>query len=279
VGSAVTNRKVGQIVGVGWQRSACGQCYNCLRADDNLCETKEETCTFGQIGGFAEIHHTKARYAIPIPSGIPLEAAGPLMCCGITTFSPFIDYNIRPIHKVGIIGIGGLGHMAIQWASKWGCDVTAFSTSASKKQEVTQFGAHRFVVYSGSQVNKEELGTQVEELKKQLDFILVTIPYKIETDFFLPLLKATGSIIYLAGGMNSVEVTPVDLFVGNRKTVAGDNTGNLANLYVMLEFAARHNIKPMVEVVKIDDIHEAVEKVRQNKMKYRMVVAVHGQTK
>jgi len=272
VGSQVNHLKVGQIVGVGWQRSCCKNCEYCRMGKAQCCENSESTCSGGGVGGFAEYHQTKADFAIPIPEGLSLAHASCLMCAGVTTFTPYVDYDIKPYHKVAIVGIGGLGHLAIKWGVNWGCEVTAFSTSPDKEKQAKSLGAHNFVVYSSE---KQEINPEFKEkFNKYFDFILVTIPFAISTKMLYSCLKKYGKICYVASGGGEINLTPADLFIGGPRSVVGSVIGSISNLHLMLEFATRHNILPEIEVFPMDKVNEAMEKVKDNKVRFRAVLKV-----
>jgi uncharacterized zinc-type alcohol dehydrogenase-like protein len=143
-GAGVQHLQLGQRVGIGWQRSACLTCEYCIRGDENLCTAQQATCV-GHFGGFASAIQIDGRFAFPIPEALRSEQAAPLLCGGITVYAPLRTYGITPNMKIGVIGIGGLGHLALQFARAFGCDVTAFSSTPDKEAEAIHFGAHHFV--------------------------------------------------------------------------------------------------------------------------------------
>jgi len=266
LGSQVTHLEVGQIVGVGWQKSCCQNCQYCRQGMEQYCEEGEATC-MGNYGGFAEYHQTKAIFAIPIPKGLSFPHVSCLMCGGATTFTSLKDYDVKPYHKIAVIGIGGLGHLAIKWGVKWGCEVTAFSTSSNKEEQAKSFGAHNFVVYSS------ETQKLSPEAKKKyslyFDFILVTIPYKISSRLLLSCLKKTGKMCYVSEGGLEFDANPSDLFFGCGKSIGGCSTSSIGSLHTMIDFANRHQVLPQIEIFPVDKINEAIEKVKKNQIQYK----------
>ena len=167
VGSLVKNLKVGDRVGLGWFSESCMTCPQCMGGDHNLCGSGEGTIV-GRHGGFADLVRAHWAWAIKIPEALPAVSAGPLFCGGITVFSPIVEFNVRPTDRVGVIGAGGLGHLAIQFLNKWGCEVTAFSSTPDKADELTKLGAHRVVNSRDCEALKAEAG--------RFDFIISTVP-------------------------------------------------------------------------------------------------------
>ena len=195
---------------------------------------------------------------------MPLEAAGPLFCGGVTTFSPFVDFDVKPWHRVGVVGVGGLGHLALQWANKWGCEVTAISSSSDKEEAARRLGAHRFCLL--------QAGKPAPGCDGLLDFIVVTAPANFKVPVLLNMLKRDGRLCYVAA--SGIKCNSGHLFSDAGQAIMGSNTGSLQNIRRMMDFAGRHHIWPMVEVVPVARINEALDKVRQNQTRYRMVVAI-----
>lgn len=260
LGSAVEHLKIGQRVGVGWQSGSCMSCEWCVRGEENLCVRNQATCV-GRPGGFADRIITDSRFAFAIPESLESENAAPLLCGGITVYSPLRHYQVKPEMKVGIIGIGGLGHLALQFTRAYGCEVTAFSSSADKEAEAKKFGAHHFVVNS----DKKKL----TRLNRQFDFILSTVYVQMDWNLFVGLLKPHGSLVFVgAGGMLNIPASTL-LSV---KSVGGSAIGSRSMINEMLEFSARHSIKAVTEPVPMSQVNQAVERVRQGKARYRMVL-------
>jgi alcohol/geraniol dehydrogenase (NADP+) len=261
LGSGADHLKAGQRVGIGWQASACLNCEYCLQGDENCCAKNQATCSGGHHGGFAEQIIVDSRFAFPIPEELSSENAAPLLCAGITVYSPLAKY-VRPRSKVGVIGIGGLGHLALQFANSYGCEVTAFSASADKEKECRDFGAHHFVP---TKKLKDAYGT--------VDTLFSTVSADIDWAEWLRVLRPNGKIIVLGASPSDIKVPPFAL-IGDQKSIIGNNTGGRAMMLQMLEFAARHNIQAKTEVMPLSKVNEALDKVRTNKARYRMVLKV-----
>jgi uncharacterized zinc-type alcohol dehydrogenase-like protein len=261
-GSGVTQFQVGQRVGVGWQRSACLKCEQCLEGDDNLCRESQATCV-GHYGGFAKSIRTDSRFAFTIPDKLSSENAAPLLCAGITVYSPFKHFGVKPSMKVGVIGIGGLGHLALQFARAFGCEVTAFSTSPEKETEAKGFGAHNFV-------NSKD-PAQLEKNVGKFDFILSTVFADLDWTMYMNLLKPKGNLCFVGAAPGPISIPVFSLIMGQR-SISGSPIGSRAVMNEMLEFAARHNIKAKTEVLPMAEVNTAIQKIRNNKARYRMVL-------
>lgn len=261
-GDAVEEFEVGQRVGIGWQRSSCQHCEWCHQGEENLCLQQEATC-IGHPGGFASKIFADSRFAFLIPDELLSEHAAPLLCGGATVFSPFIEHNIKPTDKVGVIGVGGLGHLAIQFASAFGCEVTVFSHSAEKKEEAMRLGADHFCATNDHRELMKHANT--------LDFILCTISHPINWVDYLNVLRPKGVICIVGAQSKSIEIPFFSILVG-RKTVCGSNIASCPDIRKMLHFAAQHGIKAQVEVFSMDKVNEAIQKVRDGKVRYRAVL-------
>ena len=264
-GSQVRHLAVGQRVGVGWQRSSCLLCDQCLAGDENLCREHSATCV-GNYGGFADGITTDGRFVFPIPEGLSAEQAAPLLCGGITVFSPLEHFEVEPAMKVGIVGIGGLGHLALQFASAFGCEVTAFSSSPNKEAEARQFGAKHFVSSVGKSFGAARTG--------YFDFILSTVFADLDWSAYLGLIKPNGKLCFV-GVPKSPIALPVFSLIEGRKSVCGSPIGGRATMRRMLEFAARHNIKASAEVMPFSRINEGVDRLRSGRSQFRIVFC-HG---
>jgi uncharacterized zinc-type alcohol dehydrogenase-like protein len=263
VGSDVKQLTVGQRVGLGWQSNSCGVCEWCTRGMENLCPALEGTCVH-RNGGYAEKVRANHRFIIPIPDAIESENAAPLLCGGITVYNPIRNHNVNPTSRVGIIGIGGLGHLAIQFARAFGADVTAFSTSADKEEEARSLGAHHFVNSRESKALNKVAGT--------LDFILSTINADQDWGVYLQALRPTGTLCFVG-----VPPTPVSFhafpLISGLRSISGSPIGSPHQLREMLDVAARHGIKAKTESFPMAKANEAIEKVKKNKVRYRAVLA------
>jgi uncharacterized zinc-type alcohol dehydrogenase-like protein len=263
VGDEVRSLEVGQRVGLGWQSNSCAECEWCMRGMENLCPKAEGTCVH-RNGGYAERVRANVRFVIPIPEALESETAAPLLCGGITVYNPLRTHGVNPSSRVGIVGIGGLGHIAIQFARVFGADVTAFSTSAAKEEEVLALGAHRFVNSRESKALKEVAGT--------LDFILNTANADQDWGIYVQALRPTGTLCFVGVPPSPVAVHAFPLISGLR-SITGNPTGSPYRLREMLDVAARHGVKAQTECFPMAKANEAIEKVKKNKVRYRAVLA------
>ncbi|MGA3069293.1 MAG: NAD(P)-dependent alcohol dehydrogenase, partial [Terracidiphilus sp.] len=233
VGDEVRSLEVDQRVGLGWQSNSCGECEWCSRGMENLCPKAEGTCVH-RHGGYAERVRANARFVIQIPEALESECAAPLLCGGITVYNPLRTYGVNPSSRVGIVGIGGLGHIAIQFARVFGAEVTAFSTSAGKEEEVRALGAHRFVNSRESKALKEVAGS--------LDFILSTVNADQDWGTYVQALRPTGTLCFVGVPPSPVAVHAFPLISGLR-SITGNPTGSPYRIREMLDVAARHGVK------------------------------------
>jgi uncharacterized zinc-type alcohol dehydrogenase-like protein len=263
VGSQVKSLAVGQRVGLGWQSNSCGECEWCTRGMENLCLTSEATCIH-RNGGYADRVRANARFVVPIPEALVSEHAAPLLCGGITVYNPLRTANVNPSSRVGVIGIGGLGHLAIQFAKVFGAEVTAFSTSAAKEEEARVLGAHHFVNTRESRALKEVSGS--------LDFIISTINADQDWGVYIQALRPLGTLCFVGIPPSPVQLQAMPLISGVR-SVTGNPTGSPHNIREMLDVAARHGVKAQTESFPMAKANDAIEKVKKNKVRYRAVLA------
>jgi len=262
VGAMVTKFKVDQVVGLGWNKGFCNECTPCNTGDKNLCRDAKKTI-LGNHGGFSEKVRAQANSVITIPEGIDLESAGPLFCAGISVFNPLVQFNIHPTHKVAVIGIGGLGHLALQYFKAWGCEVTAFTSSEFKKQEALSLGAHHTI-------DSRDL-SQVENAKPEFDFILSTVNVKLDWNAYISMLKPHGRLHFVGATLDPIDINVFPMIMG-QYTVSGSPGGSISTIAEMLEFTKRHNIKPTIEKYGFHEIDEAIDRVRSGDARYRVVL-------
>ncbi len=262
-GSHVHHLEIGQRVGVGWNSGSCLTCEQCMSGDHNLCSSKKDTIV-GRYGGFADKVRAQAAWAIPLPDGVNAKTAGPLFCGGVTVFNPIIQNKISPLHRVGVVGIGGLGHMALAFLKAWGCEVTAFSTSPDKEAEAKKLGAHHFVPTH----DKDAL----KKLRNSLDMVLVTVNVELDWETYLRTLKPKG-ILHIVGAAPSVN-SRIGFLMGAQRSISASPVGSPQTIAKMLEFVARHQIEPMTEMYKLSEVNEAFERLRNGKPRYRVVLEV-----
>ncbi len=261
-GDRVKGLSLGQRVGVGWFSGSCMACPQCLAGNHNLCPNGEQTIV-ARHGGFADRVRCHWAWATPLPEGLDARAAGPLFCGGITVFAPILDCGVRPTDRVGVIGIGGLGHMAVQFLNKWGCEVTAFTSSDSKYDEATRMGAHKVI-------NSRD-PAQWKEIAGSLDFILCTVNVALPWDAIMGSL-APGGRLHLVGAV--LDPIPVSAFalIGARKALSGSPLGSPSQVATMLDFSARHSIAPIIETFPMSRVNDALDHLRAGKARYRLVL-------
>lgn len=262
IGSQVKGLRIGQVVGIGWFAGSCLHCPSCLQGDHNLCNKTVQTIV-GNHGGFSDKMRCHWLWAVPLPEGLGHDSTGPLFCGGITVFNPIIQNKIQPTDHVGVIGIGGLGHLAIQFLNKWGCEVTAFTSTDTKVHEAKKLGAHH-VVNSRDQ-------TALAKIQGSLDFILNTADADLNWTSYINALKPKGIFHTVGVTPNPISFTPFDLISG-QKSLSGSPLGSPATVEKMLEFCVRHDIKPQVEYFPMSDVNKALDHLRSGKARYRVVL-------
>ena len=262
VGEGVTNVAVGDTVGLGWYSGSCLTCRQCMSGDHNLCAGNEGTIV-GRHGGFADAVRCQAEWAIPLPQGVNAAKAGPLFCGGITVFNPIIQFGVRPTDRVGVIGIGGLGHLALQFLAKWGCEVTAFTSTDAKADEAREMGAHHVV-------NSRD-AAQLEAVAGSFDLILSTVNVDLDWNSFLVALGPRGRL-HSVGAVPSPIPVPAFSVIPGQKSVSGSPLGSPATTAMMLEFCARHGIEAVTEHFPMSEVNEAFDHLRAGKARYRIVL-------
>ena len=262
VGSDVKNLKPGDLVGLGWNSASCMHCDNCMSGSHHLCNTVEGTIV-GRHGGFADYVRSHWSWAVPLPEGIDLAKAGPLFCGGITVFNPIILAGVKPTDKVGVIGIGGLGHMALKFLNKWGCEVVAFSSSTSKKDQILAMGATKVI-------NSKD-PAELASIQGSLNFILNTTNVTLDWNAYLSVLAPKGKFHNVGAVLEPMAIPAFSLIMGE-KSVAGSPLGSPALTRTMLEFCVRHDIYPIVEEFPMAQINEAFEHLEAGKARYRIVL-------
>jgi uncharacterized zinc-type alcohol dehydrogenase-like protein len=260
-GDLVSHLQLGDRVGVGWQCGSCHACEWCERGDENLCSNSVETCV-GRPGGFASRIRIDGRFAFGIPDGLSSEVAAPLFCAGITVYSP-IRQHARPQSRVGVIGIGGLGHLAIRFARAFGCEVTAFSSTPDKENEARALGADHFV----SSVDDAALRAQGESF----DLIISTVNRSLDWKRYVTALRPDG-VLSFVGALDEPLTIPTGLLLSGRRSISGSPIGGRVAIREMLDFAARHQIGAQVEVLPMSKVNTALDRLRRNEVRYRFVL-------
>ena len=271
VGSAVTKFAVGDRVGVGCIVNSCRECENCLAGMENYC-LKGNTQTYSSVdrdgtitqGGYSTHVVVDQDFVLRIPESIPYEAAAPLLCAGITTYSPLAHWNTGPGKKVAVVGLGGLGHLAVKIAAAKGAEVTVLSQSLSKQADGLAFGAKHYYATSDS--------ATFTELANTFDLIINTVSSAdLDLNAYLSLLRLDGTLVNVGAPAQPLPVSVFTLF-GNRRSFAGSGIGSIAETQEMLDFCAEHGVAPEIEVIGAEQINDAYERVLRSDVRYRFVI-------
>ena len=271
VGAEVTKFNVGDLAGVGCFVDSCRLCRNCQDGEEQYCENHlvvtyngtekdEKTPTYG---GYSSQIVMDEAYTLTIPTTLPLANVAPLLCAGITTYSPLRRFAVGPGHKVGVVGLGGLGHMGVKLAASMGAEVTVFSTSAGKEEDARGLGAHHFVVTRDPQ--------NLAPLAATFDFILDTVSAAHDINMYLDLLRRDGVMALVGAPEKPLEVTAFSLLTNGRSLV-GSMIGGIRETQEMLGYCAEKNIASDVEVIPIQQINEAYERTIRSDVRYRFVI-------
>lgn len=266
VGPAVRHLKVGDHVGLGWFSASCMHCDSCMDGAHNLCPDSEETIV-GRHGGFADKVRCHSSWAVKLPKEMDLSKTGPLFCGGITVFRPIVMNNILPTAKVGVIGVGGLGHMAIKFLVHWGCEVTAFTSSPDKAESLKEMGVHHVI----SSVDSEAL----KGIQGSLDFILNTANATMPWMSYLSALGPKGKFHMVGAPAEPMQV-PAFALVGGEKSISGSPLGSPYLVRKMLEFCERHSIYPEVEIFPLSQVNKAIQHLKDGKARFRIVLDVNA---
>lgn len=261
VGLAVKGIKLGQKVGIGWTSSSCMHCRQCMSGNHNFCPESIATI-IGHTGGFANRVRAHWAWTMPIPEKLPLAETGPLLCGGVTVFNPLTTY-LKSQDRVGIIGIGGLGHLAVKFAAAFGCEVTAFTSSESKFKEARDFGAHNVVSSRDS--------SAIQKLAGSFDLLLVTVNVPLDWSSLISALAPKGRIHFVGVVTEDIPVNIFQLLVAQR-SISSSPIGPPVAIANMLDFAARHNITPKTEHFPMSQINKAFEHLEAGKARYRIVL-------
>lgn len=271
VGSDVTSKKVGDLVGVGCLVDSCQQCESCKDNYEQYCENGS-TGTYNSVdkisggytyGGYSDKIVVTEKFVLSVPENIDIKGTAPLLCAGITTWSPLKHWNIQKGDKVGIIGLGGLGHMGVKFAHAMGAEVVMITTSPSKGEDAQKLGADAVLISTDAEAMKKEANS--------FDFLLNTIPVGHNANIYIPLLKRDATMVFV-GALEPLEAFNTRLLIGKRKNVAGSMIGGIKETQEMLDFCGEHNIISDVEVIDIQDVNKAYERVMKSDVKYRFVI-------
>ncbi len=261
-GEQVKGLMPGDRVGLGWYAGSCMSCKSCMTGRHQLCGSAEQIIV-GRHGGFADRVRVNWEWAVKLPAALDPATAGPLFCGGITVFGPIADFGIKPTDRVGVVGIGGLGHLALQFLNKWGCEVTAFSSSPEKSDDARRLGAHHVVGSRDSEALRKLAGS--------LDFILVTVNVPLDWNAYLAALAPDGRLHFVGAVLEPVPV-PAFALIAGRKSVSGSPLGSPATVAAMLDFCARHQIAPVTESFAFSEVNAALNHLRAGKARHRVVL-------
>lgn len=272
VGTDVSKFVVGDRVGVGCFVDSCGKCEYCLSGEEQFC-TKGVINTYNSLdydgnptyGGYSQKIVVTEGFVVRIPDSLNMDVASPLLCAGITTYSPLKHWNAGPGKKVAILGMGGLGHVAIQFAHALGAEVTVLSRSNDKKEEALKFGADHYFPTSDSDT--------FTQLAGRFDLILNTVSANLDVDAYLSLLRIDGTLVNVGAPSESDNFHVFSLIMG-RRSIAGSLVGGIRETQEMLDFAAEHGITPMIEVINADQVGESYERILKSDVRYRFVIDI-----
>lgn len=276
VGSAVTKFKTGDMVGVGCMIDSCGQCQPCQHGEENYCQgpvswtatyngpMKPDGSGANTFGGYSTNMTVKESFVLRIPDGLDINAVAPILCAGITTYSPMKHWKVKAGDQIGVVGLGGLGHMAVKLAKALGANVTAITTSKDKQADAEAMGADKVLFSTDADAMKQH--------EASFSFILNTIPDKYDINDYVSLLNLDGAVVAVGllgeykKPLNNMDVAKF------RRTVAGSIIGGIAETQEVLDFCAQHNILPDVEMIRIQDINKAFDKMMDKEVRYRYVI-------
>jgi uncharacterized zinc-type alcohol dehydrogenase-like protein len=261
LGPAVTGLKEGDRVGIGWQGRSCGKCEWCLKGETQLCMEIETTTVMVPYGGFSSSVVADHRFVYLLPATMPSQAAAVLMCAGVTVYSALRTYVTGPSVKVAIVGVGGLGHLAVQFAHAFGCEITAISSSPAKKEQALGFGADHFID-SNDKDGMRQVGFSY-------DLLVCTANDVINWEELLNTLKKRGRMVLV--GFPDMKLNSTDL-VAHDLSITGSLLGSPPMMREMLSFAQHHGITPTVELMPMSQVNEALQRVKENKARYRIVL-------
>ena len=272
VGSEVTDFAVGDRVGVGCMVNSCRECENCLAGMENYCLTGN-TQTYGSVdrdgtitqGGYSTHVVVDQDFVLRIPEALPYESVAPLLCAGITTYSPLAHWKVGAGSKVAVVGMGGLGHLAVKIATAMGAEVTVLSQSLSKQEDGKRFGATHYYATSDA--------STFTTLANTFDLIINTVSAPLKLEDYLRLLRLDGTMVNVGAPSEPLSLRVFTLF-GNRRSFAGSNIGSIAETQEMLDFCAAHGIAPETELIGADEINDAYERVLRSDVRYRFVIDI-----
>lgn len=270
VGSAVKKFKAGDLVAVGCMVNSCGSCENCRAELQQFCDrlvltynSKDEHTGAMTYGGYSKSMVVDQKFILRVPDKLDLAASAPLLCAGITTYSPLRHWKVGKGHKVGVVGLGGLGHMAVKFASAFGAQVTLFTTSPGKRADAKRLGANEVVISTDEEAMKK--------LEKRFDFVLDTVSAKHDLNAYLSVLKRDGVLTLVGAPPDEVLVSAFSLIL-RRRQLTGSLIGGIAETQEMLDFCGESGITCDIELIKMDQVNEAYERMLKSDVRYRFVI-------
>ena len=274
IGKNVTKFKVGDKAGVGCMVNSCMQCQSCKKGQEHHCETTGMVGTYGTPepssptgitqGGYSNNIVVTEHFAIKIPKDIDLQYAAPLLCAGITTYSPMMQYDVKKNDKVGVVGIGGLGHMAIKIAVSKGAEVYAFTTSPAKVNDIKGFGAKEVIVVDAAD--------KLKPWKGKMDYMISTVPYAYEMSGYIDCVKPYGYFTQVGQPVNGALAINNFNMIFNRVNFNGSLIGGIPETQEVMDYCAKHKIYPQIQIIKASEINDAWEKVVNKEARYRYVI-------
>jgi alcohol dehydrogenase (NADP+) len=271
VGRAVTKFQIGDIAAIGCMIDSCRVCSNCLESHENMCDERP-TLTYGgfdqstghpNFGGYSNNYVVDENYVVHVPETLDRAGVAPLLCAGITVFSPLRYWEVGPGQRVGVVGLGGLGHMAVKIARAMGAEVTVFTSSPGKSDDAIKFGARELVISTDA--------AQMASQKGSLDFILDTVSAPHDLNMYLALLRPRGTMCLLGVAPEPLSLLPISLIL-DHKALVGSNIGGIAETQEMLNFCGEHGITAEVELLPLEQVNVAYERLRKNDVRYRFVI-------
>jgi len=272
VGSSVTKFKVGDLAGIGCMVDSCGECDSCKNGQEQFCEKGQSVQTYNAYekdgktptyGGYSNKIVCSEKFVLHVSEKLDIKGVAPLLCAGITTYSPLRRWGIGKGHRVAVLGLGGLGHMAVKFAASFGAEVTMLSTSLSKEADAKKLGAHNFCHTKDSE--------QVKKYTRYFDFILDTVSATHDYDMYQNMLRTNGVQICVGVPPEPIQIKGFSLLGGNR-AIAGSMIGGIPETQEMLDYCAEHNIVSDVEIIDMNYVNEAYERVLKSDVKYRFVI-------
>jgi uncharacterized zinc-type alcohol dehydrogenase-like protein len=271
VGPEVTRFKIGEVVAVGCLVDSCGRCDQCRHDLENYCREgwtgtyngRDRVTGENTLGGYSRHILVREKFVLHVPEGLDIAKVGPLLCAGITTYSPLREWNVGPGSRVGVVGLGGLGHMAVKFAHALGAHVTVLSRTPGKEQDAFDLGADAVLISTDAEA--------MQKAARSFDLIIDTVPVKHDINPYLPLLDIDRTMVVLGQVGPVTEPNTVPL-IFERKRIAGSLIGGLAETQEMLDFCGRQNIVPEVEMIRMDQINEAYDRMQRSDVRYRFVI-------